>query len=195
MNLGLKIKERLDEQGRTIAWLADKLSVNEKTLAGKLNRNSITGEDLLLMSYLLNINLIKLQETFCQEKLNKGGSYMNPEKFAELVNKFTAEGTEFTDKQKNYLDSWYGVEGDIKYLKNTNTKEIYLWSSYETYQSLANSEFHLIEQEADIFIKFEDQVIIGFKNYELAERFVNAIIQVQDNDEIGNDGEYIEEEE
>jgi hypothetical protein len=61
MNIGKKIKEVLDNQGRTAAWLADKIDINEITLRGKLNRNSISADDLLKVSIILDINLEELK--------------------------------------------------------------------------------------------------------------------------------------
>lgn len=61
MNIGKKIKEVLESQGRAAAWLADKIEINEITLRGKLNRNSISADDLLKISIILDINLEELK--------------------------------------------------------------------------------------------------------------------------------------
>jgi hypothetical protein len=61
MDLGKHIMILLDEQGRSQTWLADKLNINVKTFSGKLKRNSITGEELLLIAKVLNINLEDLK--------------------------------------------------------------------------------------------------------------------------------------
>jgi len=61
MNIGSYIKNILKEQGRSQAWIADKLELNEKTFSGKLKRNNITGEELLKIAQLLGINLEELK--------------------------------------------------------------------------------------------------------------------------------------
>ncbi|NBI28648.1 hypothetical protein [Chengkuizengella marina] len=61
MNLGKYIKAELMIKSLSIRWLADQLDINEKTLAGKLNRNSITGEDLLEIGGFLEINMNELK--------------------------------------------------------------------------------------------------------------------------------------
>jgi len=61
MNIGSYIKNILKDQGRSQAWLANKLELNEKTFSGKLKRNNITGEELLKIAQLLGINLEELK--------------------------------------------------------------------------------------------------------------------------------------
>jgi len=61
MNTGQYILSVLKNQGRSQVWLADKLEVHEKTFSNKLRRNSITGDELLKIAKLLNIDLEKLK--------------------------------------------------------------------------------------------------------------------------------------
>jgi len=61
MNTGQYILSVLKDQGRSQVWLADKLGVHEKTFSNKLRRNSITGDELLKIAKLLNIDLEKLK--------------------------------------------------------------------------------------------------------------------------------------
>jgi len=62
MNTGQHILSVLKDQGRSQVWLADKLGIHEKTFSNKLRRNSITGDELLQIAKLLNINLEELKE-------------------------------------------------------------------------------------------------------------------------------------
>ncbi|ALS22256.1 hypothetical protein [Paenibacillus naphthalenovorans] len=62
MRLGLYIKDVIKKQGRTLKWVSDQLEMNERTFAGKLNRDSITGEELLRLSDILGIDLKQLKE-------------------------------------------------------------------------------------------------------------------------------------
>lgn len=62
MNTGQYILSVLKEQGRSQVWLADKLGIHEKTFSNKLRRNSITGDELLQIAKLLNINLEELKD-------------------------------------------------------------------------------------------------------------------------------------
>jgi len=61
MNIGEYILLVLKDQGRSQVWLADKLDIHEKTFSNKLRRNSITGDELLKIAKLLNIDLEKLK--------------------------------------------------------------------------------------------------------------------------------------
>ena len=61
MDIGEYIQKVLDEQGRSQVWLADKIGIHDKTFSGKLKRNSISGEELLRIAKVLNINLEELK--------------------------------------------------------------------------------------------------------------------------------------
>lgn len=62
MNIGKYILKVLDEQGRSQTWLAEQMNINVKTFSGKLKRDFITGDELLKIAKLLNINLEELKE-------------------------------------------------------------------------------------------------------------------------------------
>jgi hypothetical protein len=64
MNLGAYFKDLIKAQGRTYTWVADQIKMNEKTFIGKLNRDSITGEDLLRLAIVLGIDLNELKEEY-----------------------------------------------------------------------------------------------------------------------------------
>jgi DNA-binding CsgD family transcriptional regulator len=61
MNIAAYVEVRLTSKGITKQWLADKLEINYKTFVGKLKRNSITAEELLKISYYLDIDLNQLK--------------------------------------------------------------------------------------------------------------------------------------
>lgn len=62
MKLNEHITKIIEEQGRTKVWVADKADINYKTFIDKLTRNSITGEELLRIAKVLNIDLEKLKK-------------------------------------------------------------------------------------------------------------------------------------
>jgi lambda repressor-like predicted transcriptional regulator len=195
MNLGLIFKETLNKQGRTIAWLSDKLDLHEKTLAGKLNRNSITGEEVLLITTLLGIDIRELQKTYYKQKFETGGNFMSVEKVMEVINRFKTEGIDLTNKQKNYIDEFYEVGcNDVKYIYNEAAKEVYIWCSTEAFEELSRCEFYLDEDESSLYIKMEDEVIAGYKDYDNSINFIEMLIQAQNDEAIGEDGNYIEKE-
>ncbi|MDY8021223.1 hypothetical protein [Paenibacillus polymyxa] len=194
MYLGFIFKQQLENQGRTIAWLADKLEINEKTLAGKLNRNSITGEEVLIISVLLGIDIRKLQKEAYKQKFESGGNFMNSDKVIDIITRFKREGIEVTNKQKNYLDEWYstGIH-DLKYIYDRESEELYIWCDMEAFKSLSECEFYLTEEDSIMFIKIEDEVMMGFKNCDTSIDFIEMLIQIQNDEGIGGDGKYIEE--
>ncbi len=61
MRFGNFFKDRLNEQGRSIRWLAEQLDINEKTLAGKFNRNRISDNELITIARILDINLDEIK--------------------------------------------------------------------------------------------------------------------------------------
>lgn len=61
MNLGEYIASVIERQGRTKTWVSDKSGINYKTFVDKLNRDSITGKELLRIAKVLNINLEELK--------------------------------------------------------------------------------------------------------------------------------------
>ncbi len=61
MKFGEFFKDKLSEQGRTVRWLAEQLDINEKTLAGKFNRNKISDNELITIARILNISLDEIK--------------------------------------------------------------------------------------------------------------------------------------
>jgi hypothetical protein len=61
MNLGKYISEIIEQRGIRKTWVADKADINYKTFVDKLNRDSITGKELLRIGKLLNISLDELK--------------------------------------------------------------------------------------------------------------------------------------
>lgn len=64
MKLSEHISKVIEDQGRTKVWVAEQSDINYKTFVDKLTRNTITGEELLRVSKVLNIDLNKLKEEF-----------------------------------------------------------------------------------------------------------------------------------
>lgn len=61
IKLGNYIKNCIKEEGRTISWVSEKLGINYKTFTTKLDRNTISADELLKISVLLGINLESLK--------------------------------------------------------------------------------------------------------------------------------------
>ncbi len=59
VNIGLRIKEELQQQERTISWLARKLNCNRSTVYRILNKNSIDTMLLDQISRILNHNFMQ----------------------------------------------------------------------------------------------------------------------------------------
>jgi DNA invertase Pin-like site-specific DNA recombinase len=59
VNIGLRIKEELQQQERTISWLARKLNCNRSTVYRILNKNSIDTMLLEQISCILNHNFMQ----------------------------------------------------------------------------------------------------------------------------------------
>jgi transcriptional regulator with XRE-family HTH domain len=124
MSLGKYIKDRIKSQGRTIAWVADRMNINERTFAGKLNRDSITGEDLIKISHILGINLEQLKREMLNMKFKvyitaegfKGNPLFNDEKTIEVYNeeeaKYFAEQLSLSNPNKEvYIFFERGSDG------------------------------------------------------------------------------------
>lgn len=61
IKLGDYIKNCIKEEGRTISWVSEKLGINYKTFTTKLDRNTMSADELLKISVLLGINLENLK--------------------------------------------------------------------------------------------------------------------------------------
>lgn len=57
----VRILDELKKQDRTRGWLANKTGINPKSLVYKLNNNSITADELLVIAKILNIDLEELK--------------------------------------------------------------------------------------------------------------------------------------
>lgn len=57
MSIGKYIKTCIKEDGRTLTWVSEKLGINYKTFVGKLNRNTLSADELLKVGSLIDINL------------------------------------------------------------------------------------------------------------------------------------------
>ena len=194
--LGILIKKKLENSGRSIAWLADKLHINEKTLAGKLKRESISGEEILVITSILGIDIRDVQKEVYKKRFESGGNFMNGEKIINLIETFKKEGCIFTKKQINYISNYHGMEGeDVKWIYNKDQQEVYFWADKSSFESFADSEFYLDKDESFIFIEFENEVIWGYKGYESSLKFFETLETIEKDIEIGEDGEYIWEDE
>jgi len=61
MDLGEYIANVIEEQGRTKTWVAEKSGIKYKTFVDKLINNRFSGEELLRIAKVLNINLEELK--------------------------------------------------------------------------------------------------------------------------------------
>ncbi|MFS0657410.1 hypothetical protein AB1L07_02130 [Niallia alba] len=61
MTVSEYIEYHMNNKGIKKKWLADELGINYKTFVGKLKRDSLTADDLLLISYYLNLELEELR--------------------------------------------------------------------------------------------------------------------------------------
>ncbi|MFE6075735.1 hypothetical protein ACFVQB_14785 [Paenibacillus sp. NPDC057886] len=190
--LGLLIKKKLENSGRSIAWLADKLDINEKTLAGKLKRESISGEEILVITTILGIDIRELQKEVYKKRFDTGGNFMNGEKIINLLEAFRKDGCVFTKKQINYIKNYHEMDGEhIKWMFNKDQQEVFFWSDKSSFDSFADSEFYLGKDESFIFIEFENEVIWGYKEYESSLRFFEMLETIESDDEVSEDGEHI----
>lgn len=69
MNVSDYLQEHLKENGITKQWLAEQLGINYKTFVGKLNRNSISADELIDISHYINLNLEDLKHEIIKERV------------------------------------------------------------------------------------------------------------------------------
>ena len=62
MRLSDKISEIIENQGRSRSWVAERADIKYRTFLDKLERNSFSGEELLKLGRVLNIDLNKMKE-------------------------------------------------------------------------------------------------------------------------------------
>ncbi|MFD3156732.1 hypothetical protein ACFIJ5_07720 [Haloimpatiens sp. FM7330] len=71
MKLGDCLKKEIQNQGRTVKWVADQLNINYKTFCGKLERNSISGEEFLMLIDILSLDINHIKNNVLKEVNNK----------------------------------------------------------------------------------------------------------------------------
>ena len=69
MKIGEYIKKIVKEDGKTLAWVAQKMDINYKTFNGKINRGTLSAEDLLKLCALLGISADKLKVSLNYDNL------------------------------------------------------------------------------------------------------------------------------
>ncbi|MBQ8502497.1 MAG: XRE family transcriptional regulator [Bacteroides sp.] len=57
--IGKIIKDKVEEQGRSVHWLAEKLSCHRSNIYGIFNRDNIDMALLVKLSYILRYNFLK----------------------------------------------------------------------------------------------------------------------------------------
>lgn len=62
MQLGEYIENIIEEQGRTKKWVADSIDINYKTFVDRIKNDRLTGNDLVRIGKLLNVDLNELKE-------------------------------------------------------------------------------------------------------------------------------------
>jgi hypothetical protein len=72
MNFGQYIKNLIEERGYRIPWVADKVGIHEKTLHGKIRRDSFSYDEMIGLAVFFNIDLNQFKE---YEEFEK---YKNP---------------------------------------------------------------------------------------------------------------------
>ena len=67
-----KIKEKLRQEQRTVAWLARELNLDASNFAKKLNNYNISPEMLIQICVILKENFYLYYYDFVQEKISNG---------------------------------------------------------------------------------------------------------------------------
>ncbi|MGA9518437.1 MAG: helix-turn-helix transcriptional regulator [Trichococcus sp.] len=138
MKIGEFIKEIAKEDGKTLAWIAQKMGINYKTFSGKLNRGTLSADDLLKLCALLGISADKLKEKQNYDNLfisDDAEAYAIAENISEdqLLNK------ELIITTKVKLTFTESVE------KNKFINEIYLFVHSNNANDLQEYELKLIK--------------------------------------------------
>jgi hypothetical protein len=71
MLVGEQIRIDAKEKGISHLWISNKISMNNKTFSGKINRDSFTALELLQIANVLNLDLNELKNKLDQEEKNK----------------------------------------------------------------------------------------------------------------------------
>ena len=67
IDIGLAIRQKMSEQGTTIAWLARKINCDRGNLYRQLHHEHIYPELLLKISVALKTNFFELYSQYCQQ--------------------------------------------------------------------------------------------------------------------------------
>ena len=140
MTIGEYIKNHAKEEGRKLNWVANALEMNYKTFAGKLARNTLSAEELLRISAILDINLefMKCEVDFAVKSNRKFIYVVENISDEDVLNKERIVATPMEVMEESYIgklayDTVYAfseisdeddsVKYEIKEISNKNLKK------------------------------------------------------------------------
>ena len=138
MKIGEYIKKIVKEDGKTLAWVAQKRDINYKTFNGKINRGTLSAEDLLKLCALLGISADKLKA-----ELNYDNLFISDDTVAYAI----AENI----SKKQLLNNELIITTKVKLTltepteKNKFIKEVYLFVHSENAHAPQEYELKLIK--------------------------------------------------
>ncbi len=138
MKIGEYIKKIVKEDGKTLAWVAQKMDINYKTFNGKINRGTLSAEDLLKLCALLGISADKLKA-----ELNYDNLFISDDTVAYAI----AENI----SKKQLLNNELIITTKVKLTltepteKNKFIKEVYLFVHSENAHAPQEYELKLIK--------------------------------------------------
>ena len=138
MKIGESIKKIVKEDRKTLAWVAQKMDINYKTFNGKINRGTLSAEDLLKLCALLGISADKLKA-----ELNYDNLFISDDTVAYAI----AENI----SKKQLLNNELIITTKVKLTltepteKNKFIKEVYLFVHSENAHAPQEYELKLIK--------------------------------------------------
>lgn len=181
MNVGEYIKNYIKEDGRTSLWISEKLGMNYKTFVGKLNRNSLSADELLKISALIDMDLEEIKEDLDYKSL-----FMEAHNFVYVPIKINnddifgsdeiyVEKMELMDKKCKDKSVLVGVLGDEDIANFSDINKYKDIKIYAFVKSEEDDNQYILEKVSVNYLKDIDEDDIPIKFYMLKDEEINGL--------------------
>lgn len=180
MSIGEYIKRYIKEDGRTSLWISERLGMNYKTFVGKLNRNSLSADDLLKISALIDMDLEEMKEdldykslfteaynfVYIPMKINKDDNLSLEEVYVEKM--------ELMDKKCKDRSVLVGVLGDEDIANFADINKYEDIKVYAFVKSEKDDNQYILEKVSVNYLRDIDEEDIPVDLYMVKDKEING---------------------
>lgn len=185
MSIGEYIKRYIKKDGRTSLWISERLGVNYKTFVGKLKRNSLSADDLLKISALIDMDLEEMKEDLDYKSL-----FMESHNFVYVpirvnnddilnLDEIYVEKMELMDKKCRDRSVLAGVLGDEEIANFADINRYKDIKIYAFVKSEEDENKYILEKISVNYLKDIDEDDIPVKQYMVRDEYSNELYKLK----------------